>query len=33
MYSKKVADMFNKNFERFAEDASEDVKRGGPSLD
>ena len=31
MYAKKVAGMFNQNFERFADDASDAVKRGGPT--
>jgi phosphoenolpyruvate carboxykinase (ATP) len=33
MYANKVAEMFNQNFERFADEASEDVKRGAPSFD
>ena len=30
IYLHKVADMFNKNFKRFENDASDDVKRGAP---
>lgn len=33
MYARKVAEMFTQNFERFADDASEEVKKGAPSLD
>lgn len=31
-YAKLVAEMFNKNFERFKNDATDEVKRGGPQL-
>jgi phosphoenolpyruvate carboxykinase (ATP) len=32
LYAKKVAEMFNQNFERFANDASAAVKAGAPVL-
>lgn len=31
-YARKVADMFNKNFHRFDNDASAEVKAGAPKL-
>ena len=30
IYARKVADMFNDNFERYSEDASAEVKMGAP---
>ena len=33
MYARKVAEMFAQNFERFADDASAEVKKGAPCLD
>ena len=33
IYLRKVAEMFNKNFERFTNDASAEVKMGAPRLD
>ena len=32
VYARKVAEMFNKNFQRFANDASAEVKAGAPVL-
>ena len=31
-YTHKVAEMFNKNFSRFENDASDEVKRGAPQV-
>lgn len=33
MYARKVAEKFTQNFERFADDASEEIKKGAPCLD
>ena len=33
MYLKKVAEMFNKNFQRFENDASAEVKAGAPVIE
>jgi phosphoenolpyruvate carboxykinase (ATP) len=32
IYAKKVAEMFNKNFKRFDNDASAEVKAGAPVI-